>query len=728
MPMSRLIIISNRLPVSVAEKHGEIVLKPSAGGLATGLRSLATQHELIWIGWPGVSVSNQEKKRKIKSLLGEQNMFPVFIDKEKFANYYNGFSNSTLWPLFHYFQQYTVFKEKTWVDYKSVNNQFAEALFKIAQPNDIFWVQDYQLMLVPDIIRKKYPKSTIGFFLHIPFPSYELMRTLPWREDLLRGVLGSDLIGFHTFDYARHFASAISRILGYDDLFLGRVRFKNRVVDIDSFPMGIDYQRYADAALEKESIKEAKRYRESVGDEQIILAIDRLDYSKALPQRLHAYDLFLTKYPEFRRKVSMLIILVPSRDSVGRYKSLKEEIDKLVGFINSKYGRIDWAPIKYYYRSIKFSRLIAWYKLAPVALITPFRDGMNLVSKEYLATKHDGKGVLVLSEMAGSAKELVGAIQVNPNNLDDIAEGIYRALTMPESEQINRNRKMQKMLARNNVNQWAGHFLERLKEAHDASTAIYQKHFTTKVAREIITKYKKTKARLIFLDYDGTLVNFRSHPNSASPTKQLYSVLTKLTADDSNTVVLISGRDKNILEEWFGELHLDIVAEHGSWYKHSDSGWEQFRKLDTSWKKELIPVFEKFVDRTPGSFLEEKNYSLAWHFRKSDPGLAHVRQHEFMERLTQLISGKNLQIMEGNKVLEVKNFQNNKGAAARHWLKAQTWPFILAIGDDYTDEDTFKVLPGKNACSVKVGFNNTAADYNIDSVEEVLNFLEKLAK
>ena len=723
--MSRLIIISNRLPVSITEKNGEITLKPSSGGLATGLKSLSTNHELIWVGWPGMTVTKTEQKKKITSLLNEQNMYPVFIEKEKFNNFYNGFSNSTLWPLFHYFQQYTVFKEKTWVDYKYVNNQFAEALFKIAKPDDIFWVQDYQLLLVPNLIRQKYSKATIGYFLHIPFPSFELMRTLPWREELLEGVLGADLIGFHTFDYASHFYSAVSRILGYDQQFLGRLRFKNRIVDIDSFPMGIDYDLYANSVGDPDTIKEVKRYKESI-KEKVILTIDRLDYSKALPQRLEAYDLFLTKYPENKRKVTMLIILVPSRDSVGRYKSLKEEIDKLVGFINSKYGRIDWTPIHYYYRAIKFNRLIAWYKIAPVALITPFRDGMNLVSKEYLATKDDGKGVLVLSEMAGSAKELVGALHVNPNNLDDIADGIQRALTMPETEQIERNRKMQATLKRNNVNNWAKIFLERLEEAHKASQDLYIKHFNDELSEKLYKKYKKSEDRLIFLDYDGTLVNFRSNPNSATPTKQLYEILAKLTKDKNNTVVLISGRDKDILEKWFGDLHLDIVAEHGSWYKQKGWGWDQFSQLDTSWKEELIPEFEKFVDRTPGSFLEEKNYSLAWHFRKSDPGLAHVRQHEFMERLSQQISGKNLQIMEGNKVLEVKNFENNKGTAAMHWLDQKDWEFVLAIGDDYTDEDTFKALKGGETHSLKVGFNDTSADYNIDSVEDVLEFLDKL--
>jgi trehalose 6-phosphate synthase/phosphatase len=318
-----------------------------------------------------MAVNKPGQKTAISKILKELAMHPVFIDSSKFNNFYGGFSNSTLWPLFHYFQQYTDYVARTWSDYEDVNGMFADHVAKIAKPGDIFWVQDYQLMLVPQMLRDKFPLATIGYFHHIPFPSYELMRTLPWREKLMRGVLGSDLVGFHTYDYVRHFASATSRILNYDDHYLGRIRFQNRVVDVDSFPMGIDYDKFANAVNDPETRKEVERYKKEIKDEQIILNIDRLDYSKALPQRLKAFDLFLTKYPTYRRKVSMLVILVPSRDNVGRYKQLKEEIDQIVGYINSKYGRINWTPINYYYRSIKFSRMVGWYKLAPLALITP---------------------------------------------------------------------------------------------------------------------------------------------------------------------------------------------------------------------------------------------------------------------------------------------------------------------------------------------------------------------
>ncbi len=722
--MGRLVIISNRLPVTITEKKGQLHVRPSSGGLATGLSSLSNKYEVIWVGWPGMAVTKPSQKTAIRKILKDLAMLPVFIDSSKFNNYYGGFSNSTLWPLFHYFQQYTDYVSRTWKDYEDVNEIFAGEVAKMAKADDIFWVQDYQLMLVPQMLRDRFPMATIGYFHHIPFPSYELMRTLPWRDALMRGVLGSDLVGFHTYDYVRHFASATTRILNYDDHYLGRIRLQNRVVDIDSFPMGIDYEKFASTVNEPDTKKEIKRYARELKGEEIILTIDRLDYSKALPQRLKAFDLFLTKYPDYRRKVSMLVILVPSRDNVGRYKQLKEEIDRIVGYINSKYGRINWTPIHYYYRSIKFNRMIAWYKLAPVALITPYRDGMNLVSKEYLACKDDGKGVLILSEMAGSSKELIGALMVNPNNIEDIADTLHQAFQMPEEEKIERVRKMQKVLKRNNINYWSNHFLERLDEVHKASMAIYEQHFDPKLEKQLVASYKKSKKRLLLLDYDGTLATFRSDPLTTAPTETLYDILDKLCADSASRVVLISGRRKDILNKWFGKYSIDMVAEHGAWYKKDDKKWRQFAKLDVSWKEDLRPIFNQFTDRTPGSFLEEKNYSLAWHYRKTDPGLAEMRKHEFMDKLGHAIYGENLQIMEGNKVLEVRNLGVNKGLAAKIWL-ADKWDFIMAIGDDYTDEDTFKAMP-ESAFTIKVGFNETAAKYNVTTVEDVLRLLKKL--
>jgi len=723
--MSRIIIIANRLPISISEKDGELIVKQSTGGLATGLKSLNTSSEIIWVGWPGINTEDEKLKSKIRHALKKLNMFPVFIPKNKFKKYYEGFSNEALWPLFHYFQQYTIYKTSYWEAYKEVNNIFVNELMKVAKTNDTFWVHDYHLMLIPKLIRSRFKRASIGFFLHIPFPSYELFRTLPWRNEILEGVLGADLIGFHTYDYVRHFLSAASRITQLGHQFLGRLTYNERIIDVGTFPMGIDYDKYANAVNTDKTQLEIERYKNTIGDVKIILAIDRLDYSKALVKRLKAFEVFLETYPKYKGKVSMLIILVPSRATVPQYKSLKDGIDLTVGKINGKYGTSTWQPIHYYYRAFKFERLIAYYHIAPIALVMPYRDGMNLVSKEYIATKTEGKGVLILSEMAGSAKELTDALQVNPNSIADIVDNIHKALNMPEEEQIIRNRRMQKILKRNNVNTWAKNFLDSMQQVRKDSALLYKKHFNISTEKELLENYEKAKNRLIFLDYDGTLTGFKADPLKAVPDKKLFKLLNNLTENKNNTVVIISGRDKNTLEEWFGNMNINLVGEHGVWSKKLGGKWVQMRNIEDKWKNGIRTFLQKIVDRTPGSFIEEKSYSIAWHYRNLDPGLADIRKTELTEKLNIKISGLNLQLMEGNKVLEIKNDKINKGVAAKKWLKQKKWDFIMAVGDDHTDEDTFKVLP-KTAYSLKVGFEGTHAKYNIDGIEDVRTLLEKL--
>ncbi len=714
------------MPVSITENEGDIDLKPSAGGLATGLKSLNSDKEIIWLGWPGIITNDIALQEKITGKLKDLKMYPVFLSQDKYDKYYQGFSNETLWPLFHYFQQYTMYMTSYWLAYKEVNMIFAEKLFKIARPDDIFWVQDYHLMLIPKLIREEYRKASIGFFLHIPFPSYELFRTLPWRSEILEGVLGADLVGFHTYDYVRHFLSAASRILDLSHHFLGRIMLNDRIVDVDSLPMGIDYDKFAEAVNDAETQKEIERYKKTIRKgEKVVLAIDRLDYSKALPKRLKAFDRFLEWYPEYKRKLTLVIILVPSRSTVPQYQSLKDEIDLEVGKINGKWGTSNWTPIHYYYRSFRFSRLIAWYHISPIALVTPYRDGMNLVSKEYIATKTDGKGVLILSEMAGSAKELTSALQVNPNSTASIVEALHKAINMPEEEQKTRNKRMQKIIRRNNINSWANSFLTRLQELRKQSDKLLEKQFDEDTEDRLLNDYKKSTKRLIFLDYDGTLVGFKNDPMKARPSEELLADLQKLCDDERNKVVIISGRDKNTLGSWFDHLPLHLIAEHGAWQKDINGDWCKMNDLRDNWKSGIREFLERIVDRTPGSFIEEKSYSIAWHYRKLDPGLAEIRKHELMEKLNLRISGTNLQLMEGNKVLEVKDNKVNKGLAAKTWLDKDDWSFIMAVGDDYTDEDTFKALPG-DAYTLKVGFTTTSARYNIDTVKNVQALISKM--
>jgi trehalose 6-phosphate synthase/phosphatase len=724
--MPRLITVSNRLPISVKVQDDKFVYVQSVGGLATGLSSTDAK-ENFWVGWPGMTIKPEDQK-ELKERMNSDHLQPVFLTDRDYENFYEGFSNKTIWPLYHYFKQHTTFKKTYWEAYKKVNQLFCDEIVKIAQPDDIFWVHDYQLMLLPAMLREKFPDATIGYFLHIPFPSYELFRALPWRREILEGILGADMIGFHTYDYVRHFLSATTRILDLTN-YLGRINLAGRVAEVDSFPMGIDYDKFARAVFEKETIREIIELRQQLGKDKIILSVDRLDYSKGILQRIQAFEKFLERYPEYQGQVTLLVILVPSRATVDQYQQLKDDIDQAVGRINGRFNTLRWTPIHYFYRALPFHTLAAVYYMSDVALITPFRDGMNLIAKEYIASKTDQTGVLILSEMAGAAKELTEAILVNPDDTHDIVRAIHKALTMPQQEQIARNSVMQQTLKRYNVNRWSEVFMTRLKESRMATEKIKQKQFNEEVLNQIIEAYNAVDKRLLLLDYDGTLVDFQDDPQKVYPDEYLLNLLRKLSEQPDNNVVIISGRDKNTLEKWLGHLNIGIVAEHGVWSRAVGEEWVQADFLDQAWKAELQPIIEFFVDRTPGSFMEIKDFSLVWHYRKADQGLAEMRKHELVDTLAQYISPMRLQIMEGNKVIEIKNASINKGHAATRLASKYPKGFIMAAGDDYTDEDTFKALASyPNAFTLKIGYNETAAKYNLKSNREVLRTLHMLSE
>ncbi len=722
--MAKTIIVSNRLPVKIKEENGEYQFKPSEGGLATGLGSIYKQGGNIWIGWPGMAVANTDKRKHITRHLAEENMRPVFLTPTEIEEYYEGFSNETLWPNFHYFNQYTEYDDHLWKAYQKVNRKFAKEIASVVEPDDTIWIHDYQLLLLPQMIRESAPKASIGFFLHIPFPSYESFRLLPWRRELLNGMLGSDLLGFHTYDDMRHFLSSVNRLAGIGNS-NGKINVNNRLVMADALPMGIDYDKYAEAAASPETLAREVRYRTSVGSSRLILSIDRLDYSKGIPQRLKAFELFLKSYPEYREKVSLLMVVVPSRDQVGKYKELKEEIDLLVGRINGQYARLNWTPIHYFYRSFPLPALSAFYRMAEVALVTPMRDGMNLVCKEFIASKLDKKGVLILSEMAGSSKELSDAILINPNDIDQLVSALKKALSMPEKQQVLHMAVMQNSLKRYNIHHWVNLFMKRLDYIKSEQKSLETKLVDKDILNEIKTAYNKAEKRLIFLDYDGTLVGFNSDPNLTKPDRQLTNILTKLTADKKNKVVVISGRGRKTLENWLKPFDLDIIAEHGIWLKDGKKDWKTITQLTDAWKEEFMNVLEGYVDRTPGSFVEKKDYSLVWHYRKVETGLGEARTRELTSHLKYIANDKNLKVLEGNKVVEIKNSEVDKGKAAKDWLRKYKTDFIMACGDDWTDEDTFKVMPPE-AYTIKVGSTSSAAKFRVTDFEEIRAILKSL--
>ena len=580
-------------------------------------------------------------------------------------------------------------------------------------------------MLLPELIRAKLPDAKIGFFLHIPFPSFEIFRLLPWRSEILDGLLGADLIGFHTYSYVKHFLESVRRILGYEHTY-GEITLSNRIVKVDTFPMGIDYEKFANAASDSKVQREIDKIRKNLGDRKIILSIDRLDYTKSIPQRLETFDLFLDKYPEFKEKITFIVVAVPSRTKVEHYRLLKKQVDELIGKINGKYGTLGWTPICYIYRSLPFHTLAALYSIADIALITPYRDGMNLIAKEFIASKADSKGVLILSEMAGAAEELGEALIVNPNNREAIAEALREALLMTDEEQIERNKVIQQRLQRYSVKRWAMDFVDSLMQVKKLQQDLSTKRLTDEIKIKLLDDYSKSKARLILLDYDGTLVHFAEKPEKAKPAEELLKLLTSLAHNVKNEIVIISGRDRETLDRWFGHLNIGLVAEHGVWIKERGKEWGTIEPLENDWKTEILPVLEVYVDRTPGSFIEEKEFSLVWHYRNCDAELAAVRAKELKDVLLNLTANLDIGVIEGNKVIEIKNINVNKGRAVLEWISKKQWDFVLAIGDDLTDEDIFAVLPD-TAYSIKVGLGSSRAKFYMESVDKVRALLKSIS-
>ncbi|WP_026838241.1 bifunctional alpha,alpha-trehalose-phosphate synthase (UDP-forming)/trehalose-phosphatase [Gillisia sp. JM1] len=731
--MSKTIIISNRLPLQISIKKGKLEVTPSVGGLATGLKSFHRDGDSVWIGWSGLTIEElpENLMNEVSQKAKDQACIALNFTEKEIEGFYYGFSNRSIWPLFHYFMEFTEWETWHWETYKSVNQKYADAILEKYKEGDKIWIHDYQLLLVPNMVREQSPNATIGFFNHIPFPSYEVFRTMPWREEILKGLLGADLIGFHTYDYERHFLSSVSRILRYQVNF-DEVSLPERMVKVDSFPMGIDYNKFEKAAqnhfentLESQSDLQRRldHHRKGAPGAKLILSIDRLDYTKGIAHRIRAFEYFLEKYPQYIEKIRLVMLAVPSRSEVPQYQLLKKEIDALVGRINGKFATVSWTPIWYFYRSMPFKNLIDLYASCDIALLTPIRDGMNLVAKEYIASRKDQTGVLILSEMTGAAQEMNEAILINPNNFEQIADAINQAIKMPEEEQIKRNKILQKRLKRYDVEKWANDFMKSLTKTQENRKSNKAIHISENIKENIYSDFKNSKNRVLFLDYDGTLVDFVDKPEDAKPDKELISLISQLATLENTTVVLISGRDKETLGTWWKEVDVQLIAEHGVWALKPNKEWRLNENVKNDWMESIRPVIEAFVDRTPGSFIEEKNYSLAWHYRKVDPDLGEKRANELSSVLKDLISNHGLSVLDGNKVLEIKSSEVNKGKAATKFILRKEIDFIFAIGDDWTDEYLFQELPD-SAVTVKVGLKNTSATYYINNTKKVRELLQ----
>lgn len=823
----RLLVASNRLPITITKAaEGKWKFAMSSGGLVSALSGLKKEMTFQWIGWPGMEVSPEDQSTMRKQLLKEHSCLPVFISDEVADMHYNGFSNSILWPLFHYHPGEINFDEATWDAYLKANAAFADSLMDIVKDGDLVWVHDYHLMLLPAMLRQRVDMHNkrngtqwsirIGFFLHTPFPTSEIYRILPVRKQVLLGVLQSDLIGFHTYDYARHFLSSCARVLSLNTLPNG-VEFDGRLVHVGTFPIGIDPEKFAQGLKSDKISRRIAYLRSKFAGIKILVGVDRLDYIKGVPQKLKAFEMFLKQRPEWVGKVILVQIAVPSRQDVEEYQRLEQLVNQMVGRINGKYGTVDFMPIHFMHKSVTFDELVALYTISDACVVSSSRDGMNLVSYEYICCQQENHGVLVLSEFAGAAQSLNGAILMNPWNTEEHAEALYEAVTMPAEQRAANQAKLFRYVNKHTAAYWGLSFVNDLKRISEESNGYLM---LSRLPVDVVERNfcASQKRRVIFLDYDGTLTSWHRLPEFARPSPRTLELLSRLMAVPNTFVYILSGRSRQHLDQWFGETGVGLSAEHGCFYKHprhfevpvpssptSATGMGHRRHLsagsnalfaspassivvpsapsvnedacsvtsgssvtqgvltssmnqsipvshvgggivkrqlgewyalvdqvDSSWRETIRPLLQHYHDSTPGSFIEEKEINLTWHYRNADPEFGGWQAAELHMNLEKMLSHVAVSVVLGNKTLELRPALVDKAMVAKAILKdlsiQQEVDFILCVGDGKTDEVVFQLLKEfPHAISTTVGFKKTEADYYIESVQDVETLLYRLS-
>ena len=730
----RLVVVSNRLPFTLKRAGDSWRTERSTGGLATAMTPILKRTNGIWIGWSGESSGAEEDERRqarLRDWAKRERYFAVELPEKIVRGFYEGYANQTLWPLFHHFPSLLNFDPDDWRAYVEANHRFRDRVLEHLQPNDLVWIHDYQLMLLPQLLREAAPEARIGFFLHIPFPTSAVFRLLPRREELLQGLLGADFLAFHTYSYLQHFRTSTLRILGLETM-MDRIEIGTRSARLHALPIGIAPDEFTKLVQhDEETIARLSEMRRRFEGRKILLGVDRLDYTKGIPHRLRTFRRLLKETPDLRGRITLIQVAVPSREVIPMYKELRQEVDELVGKINGEFSTPDWTPIVYLRRGMPPKELAALYALADLAWVTPLRDGLNLVAKEYFACQGEGgAGVLILSEFAGAAAEMGEAFLVNPYDEERTAETISRALSLPEAERRERMSALYARVRRNTVFDWGERFLKGLREA--AATRAdrpWEKPERLSVPRAV-EAFKATTQRRLLLDYDGTLVPYANRPQDAAPPPELLELLAQLAADPANTVAVVSGRSRHDLENWLGHVRgLWLAAEHGAVIRSPVTmQWELYRtNYSDEWKEQVSQVLEQFVERTPGSLIERKEFSMVWHYRMSDPEFGEWLANELVSNLEQMLAETELRAVRGRKSVEVKMVWANKGEVlARLATEAGDCSFCLAAGDDRTDEDLFARLPD-DAWTVHVGDNRTRAKYYLRDSAEMLELLRAFA-
>lgn len=732
--MPKIIVVSNRLPVTV--RDGEI--RKSSGGLVAALEGLPSDaFEMEWLGWPGQIVGDEAERARIGEVLRrEWQSVPVTLSDEEMKGFYEGLSNSALWPLLHSMPTYMQFRDEWWKTYVEVNRKYADAILDRAEPGDLVWVHDYQLMLVPAMVREANRGVKVGYFLHTPFPPFDVFRFFPRRKELVEGLLGADLVGFHTFGYLSNFREAAERLLDLDEQATTEVDSicaRGHAVGMGVFPIGIHASKFAAELASPEFPGLVANARRGVSDRQLVLSVERLDYTKGIVHRLEAIDLYLGSLaPEERERVEFFFVSVPSREDIEKYKELREDVEARVGRLNGKYATLTSNPIHFIRGHVEFRDLVALYASADVALVTPLVDGMNLVAKEYLAARADNRGVLVLSEFAGAAEELVGAIQVNPHDPAAVAGAIGRALAMPAAERERAAAPMRHRIMTEDSAYWARSFVSSLEGRPTPSQPCeHEVEFAREgdlvevIGSSLASAWRYGGRASLFLDYDGTLREIVADPASATPTDELRELLHHLAQAPGLNVTVISGRTPEDMSRFLGDYPFALVAEHGAQVRvaHAGGPWMSGTKSDPAWRDALLPIVQLYERLTPGSHVEVKHTSLVWHYRNCNRDLGNFRARRLMRDLAGPTANLPVVIQRGRKIVEVRDASIDKGVAAARILRAHPSAFVLCAGDDVTDEALFSPPLAPTAASIKVGRGATSATHRLRSPAELRRVL-----
>lgn len=737
--MPKTILVSNRLPVRI-DADGNV--SRTAGGLASALSAVqgddssngedSSAERTLWVGWPGAASEDLEVLPDVIPRLEALGVAPVMLSQDELDAYYEGYSNATLWPVLHAMVTRAEFRPDWFAAYEAVNRRFVEVVLEHARPGDSVWVHDFHLFLVPRMLREAQRDLRIGFFLHTPFPSSELFRTLPEREALLQGVLGADLIGFHTYSYLRHFRSALLRVLGVESEMDG-VCCRGHMARLGVHPIGHDHTGFAAALAAPEFTRAFHEHGAELGAQHLVLGVERLDYTKGVPQKLAAIRRFLEQNPELRRTTVFLLVAVPSRQGIREYDLLTEEVQREVGALNGEFGSVGRVPVQFLHQNLPQPELAAIYALADVCVVTPLIDGMNLVAKEFIACKEVAPearpGVLVLSEFAGAAQEMSEALLVNPYDIDAVAATIAQALELSERERRRRTAAMGPRLVRRDAKAWAQKFLSELAVLDTTPPSERRGEDLSALADDLVRAVLDGRRLALFLDYDGTLRSFTADPDAAVPDEALRALLRGLAASEALDVAVVSGRPSEFLERHLGDLGMTLVAEHGYCWRRPDAArWEHVQPdVDAAWKEHVRPILQQAVDLTPGTTLEEKRSALVWHYRRAEPDFGAWRAHLLLAELTDVTASLPVIVHLGRKIVEVSSQLVSKGAAVRHLVGEMTPDVVLAAGDDQTDETMFglELGPGVLLHTIGVGEGRSRAQRRTD-IDGLRACLERL--